>query len=71
MPAFRMRCGSLLLAAALTSAVQAAPVSQLTDQEATNRAGQQRMLSQRMAKSWVLQAQHALEDEQKARLMAA
>ncbi len=71
MPAFRMRCGSLLLAAALTPAVQAAPVNQLTDQEATNRAGQQRMLSQRMAKSWVLQAQHALEDEQKARLMAA
>lgn len=41
----------------------------LTEGEAVNRAGQQRMLSQRMAKSWVLLAQHSTFSVQKTQLL--
>jgi len=41
----------------------------LTEGEAVNRAGQQRMLSQRMAKSWALLAQHSMFAVQKEQLV--
>lgn len=49
MHSFIMRIGGMLLLALLATAVQA----QATDAEATDLAGQQRMLSQRIVKSWV------------------
>lgn len=53
--------------------VQSAAVAQvvLSKGEAVNRAGQQRMLSQRMAKNWVLLAHQAMTDQQAQQLKAS
>lgn len=57
------------LSALISSTVMAQTM--LTDGEAVNRAGQQRMLSQRMAKNWVLLAHQAFTDQQTQQLKAS
>lgn len=60
-------------AVAIVMSVQSVAMAQvsLSKGEAVNRAGQQRMLSQRMAKNWVLLAQQAMTEQQSQQLKAS